>query len=115
MEMRFELYPNLSTNQYDIKDNKESIEKKAMVIYNDLGSVYFSSAPAMCELLNDLEKEKEDYKDQLILANAFIKCIENNYEDMSIEDIILYNCGNDDEKYRKEFDLQYAIAREEML
>lgn len=56
---RFELYPSsiISNPQYCIVDTKNN------EIYNDLGSVYFSSAPALCELLNEQNKEIEKYKE----------------------------------------------------
>ena len=49
--------------QWDIYDNKESKEKTeekgypCICIYNDLGNVHFSSAPQLCELLNELSTE----------------------------------------------------------
>ena len=50
---RFELKVN-QHNQCDIVDWVESKEKNAICIYNDLGNYYFSSAKALCELLNEL-------------------------------------------------------------
>ena len=57
-EKRFELKVN-KNNQYDIIDLVESKEKNAFCIYNDLGNYYFSSAKALCELLNELNDECE--------------------------------------------------------
>lgn len=59
---RFELYVN-QNNQYDIVDGVESKEKKAICIYNDLGHYYFSSAKALCELLNELHDENQSSKE----------------------------------------------------
>lgn len=55
-EKRFELKVN-NNNQCDIVDWVESKEKDAICIYNDLGCYYFSSARALCELLNDLNDD----------------------------------------------------------
>jgi len=55
-EKRFELKVN-QHNQCDIVDWVESKEKNAICIYNDLGDYYFSSAKALCELLNELNDE----------------------------------------------------------
>lgn len=52
---RFELNVN-QNNQWDIVDLVESKEKNAICIYNDLGHYYFSSAKALCELLNELNE-----------------------------------------------------------
>ena len=57
-EKRFELIPNLQ-GQVDIIDHLESEEKNAICIYNDLGVLPFTSAPALCDLLNDLNDECE--------------------------------------------------------
>lgn len=37
-------------------------EQDVLTIYNDLGSVYFSSAPALCDLLNELNDENKKLK-----------------------------------------------------
>ena len=56
MTERFELKVN-HNNQCDIIDWVESKEKDAICIYNDLGCYYFSSAKALCKLLNDLNDD----------------------------------------------------------
>lgn len=61
MTKRFELKVN-QHNQCDIVDWVESKEKNAICIYNDLGDYYFSSAKALCGLLNELAEEKEYYQ-----------------------------------------------------
>lgn len=67
-EERFEFTIN-SNGQADIIDKVESKEKNAICIYNDLGVPPYSSAKAVCDLLNEqeeritiLEKEKESWK-----------------------------------------------------
>lgn len=69
---RFELVPNRQ-GQVDIIDHVESEEKGAICIYNDLGVVPFTSAPALCDLLNELhdkcdflEIENEELRQELI-------------------------------------------------
>lgn len=57
-EKRFELNVN-QHNQCDIVDLVESKEKNAICIYNDLGNYHFSSAKALCELLNELNDKCE--------------------------------------------------------
>ena len=64
-EKRFELHINPNTNCFDIVDKVESQEKNAICIYNDLGVQYFSSAPALCDLLNELNEENEQLKSKL--------------------------------------------------
>jgi len=63
-EKRFELKVN-QHNRCDIVDWVESEEKNAICIYNDLGDYYFSSAKALCELLNELNDENNILKQQL--------------------------------------------------
>lgn len=53
---RFELTIN-SNGQADIIDWAESKEKNTICIYNDLGVLPFSSAKAICDLLNKQEEE----------------------------------------------------------
>lgn len=60
-EKRFELKVN-QHDQCDIVDWVESKEKNAICIYNDLGCYHFSSAKALCGLLNELHEEKEMWK-----------------------------------------------------
>lgn len=70
MKERFKITPNMNTDPWtwDITDEWESerlTEEKGtvcFVIYNDLGSVHFSSAPQLCDLLNKLNNEKESWK-----------------------------------------------------
>ena len=57
-EKRFELQIN-GNGQVDIIDWVESKEKNAICIYNDLGVLPFSSAKALCELLNQLYDENQ--------------------------------------------------------
>lgn len=61
IENRFELQFNPKTNLYDIIDWVESKEKNVICIYNDIGGD-FSSAPALCDLLNKLYKENVKLK-----------------------------------------------------
>ena len=63
-EKRFELKVN-QHNQCDIVDWVESKEKNAICIYNDLGDYYFSSAKALCKLLNELHEENQRLTDKL--------------------------------------------------
>ena len=60
-EKRFEIKIN-NHNQCDIIDWVESEEKNAICIYNDLGDYHFSSAKALCELLNELNDENQKLK-----------------------------------------------------
>lgn len=64
MTERFELRIN-DNGQVDIIDWLESRQKDAICIYNDLGVLPYSSAKAVCELLNNLHEEKEYYKREL--------------------------------------------------
>lgn len=68
------------------------------------------SAEIIIVWLNELAEENKDLREQLILANAFIKMIENCYEDASIEDILYMKYG----EFQKELHLQMAIAKEEL-
>lgn len=70
---RFEALPN-NRGAWDIIDYKESEKINGFVIYNDLGNIYFSSAPQLVDLLNDfyeeilkLEKENEKLKTDIRL------------------------------------------------
>ena len=60
MSERYKLVPN-QRKCWDIVD----MESDILTIYNDLGHYYFSSAPAICTLLNDYE-DKLKSKDELI-------------------------------------------------
>lgn len=59
---RFRKVANPTTDKWDIIDEKESEKISGLVVYNDLGSLYFSSAPQICDLLNDLNDEKNNWK-----------------------------------------------------
>ena len=75
--------------QWDIYDNKESAEKTeekgypCICIYNDLGNAHFSSAPQLCELLNELstenrqlmQKNKELFKDLLESQGSYVRLV----------------------------------------
>ncbi len=63
-EKGFELKVN-QHNQYDIVDWVKSKEKNAICIYNDLGCYPFSSAKALCELLNELHEENKKLESKL--------------------------------------------------
>ena len=62
MDKCFELVLN-SNGQWDIIDHKESKEKGAVCIYNDLGVAPYSAAPSLCDLLNDLSNKLDDVID----------------------------------------------------
>ncbi len=51
---------------WDIIDYDESEKINGFVIYNDLGNIYFSSAPQLSDLLNELNNENEQLKLQMI-------------------------------------------------
>ena len=68
---RFELKVN-QHNQCDIVDLVESKEKNAICIYNDLGDYYFSSAKALCELLNELHDTNQELYDFRLVLNALL-------------------------------------------
>ena len=55
---RFEAVHN-DKDAWDIIDYKESKKINGLVIYNDLGCIYFSSAPQLCDLLNELNDKCE--------------------------------------------------------
>lgn len=61
---RFDLTFN-QNDQWDIIDKLESEQKNAICIYNDLGQVSFSSAPQVCELLNELHNENQEVFDSI--------------------------------------------------
>ena len=56
MDKCFELVLN-SNGQWDIIDHKESKEKGAVCIYNDLGVAPYSAASSLCDLLNELDEK----------------------------------------------------------
>lgn len=74
---RFQL--TISPNsQVDIVDWVESKEKNAICIYNDLGVLPFSSAKAVCDKLNEQDKELTNLKKQLKrVYNYFIDYLED--------------------------------------
>lgn len=59
---RFRKVANPATDKWDIIDEKASKKINGLVVYNDLGSLYFSSAPQICDLLNDLNEENQEYR-----------------------------------------------------
>ena len=72
-EKRFEVTVNFNTNQFEIYDRFNHDGR--LEIYNDLGCVQFSSAPALCKVLNEfvtkcheLEKQNNKLKDRLFEA-----------------------------------------------
>jgi len=84
-EKRFELNVN-QHNQCDIVDWVESKEKNAICIYNDLGCYHFSSAKALCELLNELHEENQHLKKEVeemkkvIITNELVECLSKKIE-----------------------------------
>lgn len=83
-EERFEFYLN-SNGQIDIIDKVESKEKNAICIYNDLGVYPYSSAKAICDLLNKQDKEIKR-----------LKCINRQLEERLDKSIALdmSRCGD---------------------
>ena len=69
---RFDLTFN-QNDQWDIIDKLESEQKNAICIYNDLGQTCFSSAPQVCELMNELHEEKEIAIEGIKIADELIK------------------------------------------
>ena len=58
---KYELVPNLQRNSCDIiVRGTDPIE-----IYNDLGCLPFTAAPALCDLLNEQDKEINSLTDKL--------------------------------------------------
>lgn len=64
MTKRFELKTNFLNGHVDIVDWAESEQKDAICIFNDLGVLPFSSAPSVCNLLNQLNDENERLKQE---------------------------------------------------
>lgn len=61
---KLQVSPFEENPQYNIIDT----EQEVLTIYNDLGSMFFTSAPAVCELLNEQDtriKELEDREEKL--------------------------------------------------
>lgn len=101
---RFELYVNPQTSACDIKDNVESEMKNAICIYNDLGIYPFTSAPALCDLLNELYDENVKYKNVFEKINKRIGQLNEDLNDSSDDfiprDSVFNNPMSD--TYRKE-------------
>ena len=55
---KLEISPSPTHDQYCIVDTEQDI----LTIYGDLGCIYFTSAPQLCELLNNLDKENKSLK-----------------------------------------------------
>ena len=100
---RFELYPN-ELKHYDIWDKVESEEKNAYVIYNDVGNIYCSSAPALCDLLNELYDENVKYRNVFEKINKRMGQLNEDLNDSSNDfiprDSVFNNPMRD--TYRKE-------------
>ena len=80
-EKCFELVLN-SNGQWDIIDHKESKEKGAVCIYNDLGVAPFSAAPSLCDLLNDLSGTLDDVIDTNNLGYEVAKHLKEENEQL---------------------------------
>lgn len=65
MTKRFELKTNFLNGYVSIVDWVESEQKDVICIFNDLGVLPFSSAPSVCNLLNQLNDENERLKQEL--------------------------------------------------
>ena len=70
---KLEISPNTKIEQYCIIDTAQEV----LTIYNDLGNIYFTSAPAICDLLNELNNEVED----LIQDNNRLRAVNKRLED----------------------------------
>jgi len=77
---RFEAVHN-DKNAWDIIDYKESKKIDGLVIYNDLGSIYFSSAPQVSDLLNKLDNENKKLKSELKIYHKIAYCGNCQYHD----------------------------------
>ncbi|MBQ2653337.1 MAG: hypothetical protein IJF83_07270 [Methanobrevibacter sp.] len=55
---KLEVNPFEENPQYNIIDT----EQEVLTIYNDLGCMFFTSAPALCELLNEQDDEIKKLK-----------------------------------------------------
>ena len=79
---RFELRMN-DKGQVDIIDWLESMQKDAICIYNDLGVFPYSSAEALCDLLNELVEENEKLKRTISKIDfAIIRKYDNSLENL---------------------------------
>lgn len=73
MTKRFELKMNFLNGHVNIVDWVESEQKDAICVFNDLGVLPFSSAPSVCNLLNQFNDENEWLKkenEQLKLSST---------------------------------------------
>ena len=87
MSKRFDLQisPGPKPEQYCIIDT----EQEVLTIYNDLGCIHFTSAPAVCDLLNEqdnmiksLENEHSRLTNQLRLAYDKINELTGKLEEL---------------------------------
>ena len=82
MKPRFEVFWQKcgSTDQWNICDH----EQEVLTIYNDLGSCYFSSAPQVCKLLNELDNEVKHYKESLKECQRELYCKDRKLEELGV-------------------------------
>ena len=80
IEKRFELAIN-PQGQCDIIDHVESKEKNAICIYNDLGVLPFSSAKALCNLMNELHKKNQQLSKDKQLAETTLMTYKQRVKD----------------------------------
>ncbi|WP_296849102.1 hypothetical protein [uncultured Methanobrevibacter sp.] len=73
MTKRFELKTNFLNGHVTIIDWVESEQKDAICIFNDLGVLPFSSAPSLCNLLNQLNDENDQLKQKVDFYKYFQK------------------------------------------
>lgn len=73
MTKRFELKTNFLNGHVNIVDWVESEQKDAICIFNDLGVLPFSSAPSLCNLLNQLNDENEQLKQKIESITKILK------------------------------------------
>ena len=73
MTKRFELKANFLNGHVNIIDWVESEQKDAICIFNDLGVLPFSSAPSVCNLLNQLNDENDQLKQKVDFYKYFQK------------------------------------------
>ena len=73
MTKRFELKANFLNGHVAIIDWVESEQKDAICIFNDLGVLPFSSAPSLCNLLNQLNDENDQLKQKVDFYKYFQK------------------------------------------
>ena len=59
---KLEINPGPNIEEYCIVDNEQDV----LTIYNNLGRIYCTSAPALCELLNSLDKKNKKLINYLI-------------------------------------------------